>query len=46
MNVKGPDALKVSAVLARPGSKAITLRVVLRNPDGTLEGEDIPLAQG
>ena len=43
MNVKGPDSLKVSAVLARPGSKAITLRVILRNPDGTLEGEDIPL---
>lgn len=43
MRVKGPDSLKVSAVLARPGSKAITLRVILRNPDGTLEGEDIRL---
>lgn len=43
MNVKGPDSLKISATLARPGAKAITLRVILRNPDGTLEGEDIPL---
>ena len=43
MNVTGPNSLKVSAVLARPGSKAITLSVILRNPDGTLEGEDIRL---
>jgi len=43
MNVKGPDSLRISATLARPGAKAITLRVILRNPDGTLEGEDIPL---
>jgi Divergent InlB B-repeat domain len=43
MNVTGPDSLKISAQLARPGAKAITLRVILRNPDGTLQGEDIPL---
>ena len=45
MRVKGPDSLKVSAVLARPRAKAkaITLRVILRNPDGSLEGENIPL---
>ena len=43
MRVKGPDALTISAKLARRNAKAITLRVILRNPDGTLEGEDIPL---
>ncbi len=43
MRVTGPDSLKISARLARPNAKAITLRVVLRNPDGTLEGQDIPL---
>lgn len=43
MRVKGPDALTISAKLARRNAKAITLRVILRNPDGTLEGENIPL---
>jgi hypothetical protein len=43
MRVKGPDTLTISAKLARRNAKAITLRVILRNPDGTLEGENIPL---
>ncbi len=43
LRVKGPDSLRISARLARPNARAITLRVILRNPDGTLEGENIPL---
>ena len=43
MHVTGPAALKLSAVLARPSARALTLRVVLRHPDGTLSGENIPL---
>ena len=43
MRVKGPDALTISAKLARRNAKAITLRVILRNPDGSLEGENIRL---
>lgn len=43
MHVTGPDALTLSAVLARPSARALTLRVVLRHPDGTLSGENIPL---
>lgn len=43
VRVKKPTSLKISAVLARPNAKAVTLRVILRHPDGTLEGEDIRL---
>jgi hypothetical protein len=43
MRLRGPDSLSISAVLARPGARAVTLRVILREPDGRLRGRDLPL---
>ncbi len=43
VTTKGASSVKVSGLLVRPGTAAVTLRVILRRADGTLDGEDIPL---
>lgn len=43
MRVRGPNVIRIRAVLARRSATAVTLRVILREPDGSLRGQDLPL---
>lgn len=43
LRARGPATIRIRAVLARPNAKAVTLRVILREPDGRLRGQDLPL---
>jgi len=40
----GPGVIDIRAVFARTGRPPAALRVILRHPDGTLAGQDIPVA--
>ena len=43
MRMRGPRVIRIRAVLARPSAKAVMLRVILREPDGRLRGQNLPL---